>query len=142
MVSVFGFKFHPHGVTVHFPIALYFTAALFLTLGLIFTHEFYEQSSYYVLIVAAPFTPLAYATGFYYWRTKYKGYRTPLFDKKLILGAMLWLLGFALVVARGMNPVLAYTPGIKHWLYTGGVYLAAVLPVPLGYLGGKLVFKE
>lgn len=142
MLNLFGYKVHPHGASVHFPIALYFAAALFLTLGLIFPRESYEQASFYVLTVAVPFTPVAYLTGFYYWRTKYKGYRTPLFDKKLILGAVLWGLGLVLVIVRGMDPYVAYIPGIKHWLYLAGVYIAAALPVPLGYLGGKLVFKD
>lgn len=142
MLNLFGYKVHPHGVAVHFPAALYPTAALLFTLGLFFPQQYFEISSYYVLVVAAPITPLAYATGYYYWRTKYKGYNTPLFDKKRYLGAVLWSLGFILVAVRGLNPVIAYAPGIKSWLYMGCIYLAALLPLPLGYLGGKLVFKD
>ena len=142
MINFFGLKIHPHGVTVHFPSALYPLAAIFYTLGFFYPQHFFELSTYYVLLAAVTLTPLAYLTGLYCWRTTYKGFRTPLFDKKLILGALLFILGAALVAARTINPYISYLGGIKAGLYVGGIYLAAILPAPLGYLGGKLVFKE
>src|SRR6266498_2241777 len=111
MLNLFGYKVHPHGMMVHFPAALYPTAAILFTLGLFYPGGYFELAAYYVLIVAAPITPLAYATGYYYWRTKYKGFDTPLFFKKRTGGAILWGLGLILVLVRGLNPVIAYAPG-------------------------------
>ncbi|MDI3521508.1 MAG: hypothetical protein PWR04_1496 [Anaerophaga sp.] len=54
---------HLHAMIVHFPVALVLVAFFTEVLGLIFKKKFYQQATFYILILAALGTIAAYITG-------------------------------------------------------------------------------
>ena len=134
-----GWIFHP--VFVHFPQALFPVAfasfALYLATG---TRDFevgaHLMSGFGVLSV-----PVAIGTGFFDWKTRYKGYLTSVF--KIKIGGAFALAAAALpaVAARALDPDLTLLPlSPAGWIYAGALGICAALCVVLGHYGGRLVF--
>lgn len=135
-------SFHPHPVSVHFPIALSMSASAFLVLRIVLDRAEMETVAFYCLVAAAITTPPAVCAGLLSWIFVYARAWTPLFRKKLVLSAILMVLQIAAVIFRfhcGAPDSLLTTPHLWYFLMT----LATVpLVAWLGYLGGKITFQS
>jgi len=133
---------HPHPVSVHFPIALCISAALFTLLGTLFGVVSLHTAALYNLAFAALMALPAIAAGFLSWYYNYGGAMTSIFRKKIMLSVLLMvLIAVALIVrlavlgGEGEN-------GAWRWFYTVIVWSLAPTVMGLGYLGGKITFPR
>ncbi len=135
-------KYHWHGPSVHFHSALFPIAAVLLLLYLLTGEGSLEKASFYVLGFAVILLIGSILTGFFDWRTKYNSARTKVFRGKIRLSLLLLPLGLALVTWRAASPQLLHGGGVSQGLYTAGVVFSLPMVVRIGYLGGKLIFRQ
>jgi predicted heme/steroid binding protein/uncharacterized membrane protein len=134
---------HPHPVTVHFPIALLATAALFLVAALLLDRAWLEVATLCNLGVGLCAAPVAAAAGLLSWRFNYGGTWTSIFRRKVALsGMLLGVAGAALVIRVGVLGLHAVRAGGWWWAYVALVLADVPLVLGLGYLGGKITFPR
>lgn len=128
----------PHAIAAHFSNGLIPVAALYLLLAIGSGNAFFEHTVIHLLVIVLLAIPLSFISGIIDWKQKYKGAKTPIFDKKIRLSILLFLLAVSTVAIRFSNPGVMDEPGLPSWTYA--VLLLAMLPVVLllGYYGGKL----
>lgn len=133
-------RLHPHPISVHFPIALMLSQALFAIIYLFTGKESFETTSYYVMSLGLFATPVTIITGFLSWWYNYAGTFTRIFTGKIIFSGVLFVLTTICFVWRTINPqVLIELQGLG-WLYLILIMALAPTVVILGYLGGKITF--
>ena len=133
---------HLHAMIVHFPVALVLVAFFTEVLGLILKKKFYQQATFYILILAALGAIVAYLTG----DAAGDG-----MDGGSLLQAMeaheeaaTFTLWFTLAAA-GAKIALYVIKKEMRWLKILAFVLllaAAGSVAYTGYLGGQLVFKH
>jgi uncharacterized membrane protein len=144
---------HLHPISVHFPNGILPAAVLFLFLALVldaaglagraflsielsaFHHVAFLDLAFVVLAM-----PVVLFSGFVDWKKRYKGIMTKVIRTKIICGAIVFILGIALVAWRLAAPESVMGGGIGGWLYlvvNAGMLAAAGIA---GNLGGRLVF--
>jgi predicted heme/steroid binding protein/uncharacterized membrane protein len=130
---------HPHPMTVHFPIAMLVSAALFTALGLVLGKGALLDVAMYNLAFGLVCAPVTIVTGLLSRRYEHGGVRKPIFRMKMLLSALLLLVTGAIVLLqfvilpRGASPCLG---GVVHL----GTLLLAPLVIGLGFLGGKISY--
>jgi uncharacterized membrane protein len=133
---------HPHPMTVHFPIALSISAALFTFLFLVTSKEIFETVGLYNVILGTIATPVAISMGVLSWYYNYGGNWTHIYRWKTGLSIVLVVLqALALVIYATQSDS---TPdfGFWHWTYCLLVLALAPTVMGLGYFGGKITFPS
>jgi len=135
---------HAHPISVHFPIALSVTAALFSIINLVFDIQVIELASIFNQIFAAIVMPFSILTGYLSWRFNYERKPSFEFNSKLRLSIAL---PFSMLGAMGLFGYQyffsgAYPAGPLHGLYHALVFTTALNAVALGYLGGRITFPD
>ena len=132
-------KYHAHPISVHIPNGVLPIAILFLVLSMLFQAAGLEAASFYNMIIVVLVMPKVLFSGYVDWKNRLGGNLTNLILTKMICGATVLLLGFALVVWRWMDPMvaLASSPSRMTYLFLHLVILGAAALA--GYLGGKLI---
>ena len=131
---------HPHSISVHFTNGLYPVALLFLILYMIFQHESFRSTYFYVLLLASISTPISFLTGIIEWKKKYKGVRVRIFVRKYTCGTALMGAGIASTVWYSLSPDIIIKSGVLHIVFLLLNFSILPLVAYLGYLGGKLIF--
>jgi uncharacterized membrane protein len=130
------FRMHWHVVFTHFPISFFMVSAGFMVAHL-FTHtSCFETASYVTLVAGAAVMWPTTLTGWFTWRSKYKGARTRIFRNKIWISAGMVALSTILAIWHGLFPAEAHT--IWHYLYFTGFVLLFFGAVAEGYFGGRL----
>lgn len=133
---------HLHAMIVHFPVALVLVAFFTEVLGLILKKEFYQQATFYILILAALGAIVAYLTG----DAAGDG-----MDGGSLLQAMeaheeaaAFTLWFTLAAAVAKSALYILKKEIQWLKILAFVLLLAAAGgvARTGYLGGQLVFKH
>lgn len=125
---------HPHPMVVHFPIALFMAASLFILLALLFQRGSFEIASFYLLILGAISSPFAMATGLLTWWINYR-FKLNYFVKRKIQLSIFLLIFEAILVVWRISQVK-----ISHPLYIVMMLLLTPIVSLLGYYGGQLTF--
>jgi predicted heme/steroid binding protein/uncharacterized membrane protein len=125
---------HPHPMVVHFPIALFMVASLFILLTLFFHKDSFEIASLYLLILGAVSTPFAMGTGLLTWWVNYRLKLNYFVKRKIQLSILLLILEVILILWRISQPQ------IFHPLYVVMMILLTPIVSLLGYYGGQLTF--
>jgi len=133
---------HPHPVSVHFPIALCTTAALFVLLALIFGIPSLERAALYNLGLGVLAAPAAILTGLLSWRYNYGGVWTPIFRRKTALSVLLLLLAAVALTLRLALPESFGPEAPLHWVYAVLVLAHAPTVAAIGFLGGNITFPR
>ncbi len=133
---------HPHPVSVHFPVALCITAALFIVLGLLFSSEHLQVAARYNLCVAILAAPVAMCTGYLSWRYNYQGRRSGFFIAKIVLSILFLSLLCAALLIRILAVEGDRGGSDWYWTYNFIVLLLAPNVMALGYLGGRITFPR
>ena len=132
--------YHPHPISVHFPIALHFFAAFFDILFFLNGDRIYEQIVFYSFAVATLMGVLAMVFGIFSWWVNYDFSRAKYFVIKLYVSILTLILGIigVSIYAIDQNAVYDYTPlGIVyHFL----VFATVGTIIILGYYGGKITW--
>jgi predicted heme/steroid binding protein/uncharacterized membrane protein len=125
---------HPHPMVVHFPIALFMVASLFILLAYFFQKRSFDIASFYLLILGAVSSPFAMGTGLITWWINYRWKLNYFVKRKIQLSILLAVLEVILIFWRTSQPELS------HPLYIIMMVLLAPIVSLLGYYGGQLTF--
>ena len=125
---------HPHPMVVHFPIALFMVASLFILITLFFRRGSFEIASFYLLILGVISSPIAMATGLITWWVNYRLKLNYFVKRKIQLSILLLIFEIILIIWRISQPK------ISHPLYLIMMILLAPIVFLLGYYGGQLTF--
>jgi len=133
---------HPHPMTVHFPIALSISAALFTFLFLVTSREAFETVGLYNLILGTIATPVAISMGLLSWYYNYGATWTRIYRWKTGLSIQLAVFeALALIIyATAVHGSAAF--GFWHWAYCLLVLALGPTVMGLGYFGGKITFPS
>lgn len=134
--------FVPHAVSAHFPNALLPTMMLFLGLFLFSGKSSFETTFFYLLVVSVLAIPPTFGSGIWDWRKHYRGENAPIFRKKIVLAAILSVLGIIALLWRWLNPQLLVAGGWTAWLFMLLILAMLGCVTLLGHYGGMLVFAK
>jgi len=137
-IGKFETLFHP--IAVHFTNALFPVAFFFLVLYFIFHTDSFQQTYFYILVLATISSPISYLTGIVDWKQRYKGAMTSIFSKKIRSGIGLMVVGAICTVWYGFSPSVVDERGVARIVFLALNLSTLPLAVVLGHLGGKLVF--
>jgi predicted heme/steroid binding protein/uncharacterized membrane protein len=136
-------KFHPHPITVHFPIALFiFSVIMHLLYVLLGRPHTVAASGLYAFIFASIATPVAIGAGFFSWWLNYNATMTPIFRKKIVASLVLLFVAAICLFWRYVDPGVIDGSGIMTWLYYILVISTWPLVTFLGYQGSKITFPK
>jgi predicted heme/steroid binding protein/uncharacterized membrane protein len=134
------FRRHPHPATVHFPIVLVLCTTVFFVLYALTSNASFELSSFYCLIGALLFTPLAILTGLFTWWVNYGARRMlPVIVKEVLSFFTLADL-VSLFVWRVLSPQVAASLSGWGLLYLLLVIAASPAVLTVSAFGGQLTF--
>ncbi len=132
---------HPHPISVHFPIALFLTAAVFEALGLITGFGSFHQAAFFNLTAGALVTPASIVFGFLSHRYNYGNDWNTIFMSKLFLSIVLLILSDA-AVGLGIFMLSGSPSAAALWGYRATVFMLAPTVMALGYFGGRITFPR
>ena len=128
---------HLHPMAVHFPIALFISAFLLNTLGLILKNESLQRTALYIYVLAALFAPLTVQTGL--WEQQEFNLQHPILGlHKIFAFLTLWSSWLSLPILW-----LSQRLGPKNFKTAFMIlsFLLAVFVSLTGYFGGKMVYE-
>lgn len=139
-------RYHPHPVSVHFPIALGLVAAL-LTLPELALHgsplgQTLQAVAWWMVLVSALFTLPAALTGLWSWVYNYASVMSPVYRWKLGLTIALCLLAAVTVTLHWLEGAQIAAGGPAYWLYSLLVLLHGPVVLGLGWFGGRITFPD
>jgi hypothetical protein len=134
--SLSKFKLHWHVILTHFPLSLFLVAAGFMALHLFTLSDCFEMAGFLTLIAGAVVMVPTTATGWWTWKTRYKGTVTQLFQYKINISIAMIAVCVILIVARGFLVDTAHSAW--HWIFLAGFLLLFVGAMAEGNYGGKL----
>lgn len=131
-----SFMLHP--VAAHFSNGVIPVAVLYLLLFLPTGNLYFEHTVINLLVIVLLAVPVSFYSGIRDWKTKYKGAKTPVFQKKIRLSILLSVMCAITVAIRIAVPDVMMTKGVLFWVFV--VCFSITLPtvVLLGHYGGKL----
>ncbi len=134
-------KYHPHPMTVHFPIALHFFSGGMDLLFLADPTEAYEISVFYAFFTATVMGGVAMIPGLLSWGVNYGFSKARPFMVKIYVSAFTIAVGTVVIIMRLESPDLAYGDGLASCFYHGTVFGTVACVIVLGYYGGKISWK-
>ena len=135
--------YHPHPITVHFPIALFIFSTIMHVLYLLLDRPYtVVAAGLYAFIFATITTPVAIGAGFMSWWLNYKATRTPIFLKKIFGSFALLFLAVLCLGWRLVDPSIIDGSGLETWLHYILIFGTWPLVTFIGYQGSKITFPK
>ena len=136
-------RYHPHPMTVHFPIALHLFAGAMDLLFFFWPTERIEASVFYSFAAATVMGLPALGAGVFSWWINYDlAWKRP-FAVKLIGALVTIIVGFAGIIFYLENPGIAWDMASGTGIAYHGFVLGTVpVIVTVAYFGGKLTWPE
>jgi len=135
------FKRHPHPLVVHFPMAVFIFAPLFLAwYYLISPAQGLLDAIFYLYVLGTMSLPVAIATGLLAWLVNYSGKPNPLIVRKTIFSFVLFIADLIVMSALVIEPAILQNPAGAEWMIPALIFLSLPLASIIGEHGGKLVF--
>jgi len=135
------FKRHPHPMVVHFPMAFFVTAPLFLAWYYIISPvQGLLDAIFYLYILGTLSLPVAIATGLLAWLVNYSGKANPLIIRKTVFSFVLLISDLIILAALIIKPSILQNPSGPEWFIPVLIFLGLPLASIIGEHGGKLVF--
>lgn len=135
-------EFHPHPMTVHFPIALHVFAAGADVIFLATKGEVYESLVFYSFFVATVMGLVAMMPGLLSWWINYNLSTHKAFMIKIILSIVTLLLGIVAISIYLGHENIAYDSSYLGITYHAIVLFTGLSVMVLGYYGGKIAWGE
>jgi uncharacterized membrane protein len=130
-----------HPIPVHFPLALFPAAVASLLIYLLTGMVEFEYGAHVMSIFGLLLTPVAIASGFADWKSRYRGQMTAIFKIKIIGAAVLLALALPAVLMRQQYPEMSLLPlDWRGWLHFGLLAFCQIACMIIGHYGGRLVF--
>jgi predicted heme/steroid binding protein len=133
---------HPHPMSVHFPIALLVTAALFTVVGLVLGEDGWREAALLNLSFGTLALFPAIGAGLLSHRYNYAGTWTPIFRFKLLGSVLLVLLSTGALCIRFLLVEPDAAGGGWYWLFSGIVVGQVPVVASIGYMGGRITFPR
>jgi predicted heme/steroid binding protein/uncharacterized membrane protein len=133
-------KFHPHPVLIHYPLGLFFFAALMQVLFLLTSLKSFDDSAIYAFFVATVMAVPAISAGFLSWWINYDKQTTKIFKNKIIFSFILLLIGIFNIILRLTHPNIAANPNFVFVLYNVLIFVNLFVVLFIAYLGGKITW--
>jgi hypothetical protein len=127
---------HWHVVLTHFPISFFMVSAGFMGLHLFTSAECFEMASFLSLVAGAVMMIPTTLSGWWTWKTKFRGAGTALFKIKINMSFAMLALSLALVWTRGLLMDLEHT--MWHVVFWAGFLLLFAGALAEGFFGGQL----
>jgi len=135
------FKRHPHPMVVHFPMAIFIIAPLFLAWYYLITPaQGLLDAVFYLYILGTLSLPAAICTGILAWLVNYSGRYNPLIVRKTIFSILLLIADIVVMAALIVKPDILQNPSGMNWMVPALVFICLPLVSLIGEHGGKLVF--
>jgi len=131
-------RYHPHPMTVHFPIALHFFAGGMDLLFLYSPSKAYEVAVFYSFFVATVMGLVAMVPGLLSWWVNYNLSMARPFAVKLYVALFTLIVGFIGIALYLEEPGVAYGVSLESCLYHGIIFVTVLSVIVLGYFGGKI----
>ncbi|WP_345976720.1 2-oxoacid:acceptor oxidoreductase subunit alpha [Sulfurimonas sp. HSL3-7] len=135
-------KYHPHPMTVHFPIALHIFAAGLDLLFLTYPKTAYAVGVFYTFFVATVMGFVAMIPGLLSWWVNYDLSTRRPFIVKLIVATLTLLLGVVGITLYLEDPAIVYEASVEGIIYHAIVLFTGMTVVILGYYGGKITWGD
>lgn len=135
-------RYHPHPVMIHFPMGLFFFAALMQFLFLLTKSTSFEHAAFYALVTATAGAFPAAASGLFSWWINYDLTITTIFRNKLTFTGILLCMGVALVTIRFFMPDISFRSDAAAYIYHGFVFSTVPVVSLIGYNGGKITWPS
>ena len=135
-------RYHPHPMTVHFPIALHLFAAAMDLLFLYDPNEAYALSVFYPFFAATLMGFVAMIPGILSWWVNYDFSKAQPFLIKLYLSTLVLLLGIVNIILYLNDPMIVFHDSLSGITYHTIVLLTGLSVIVLGYYGGKISWGE
>jgi predicted heme/steroid binding protein len=135
-------KFHPHPISVHFPLGLSFFAALMQLMFLVFKRPEFESAAFFALIFTTLTIFPAILAGLFSWWVNYEMTITVIFRNKLIfstLSASLCLIASAI---RLMEPGVSFDGGNLGLVYSVLIFVNVPSIFFVAANGGKITWPS
>lgn len=132
---------HPHPMVVHFPMAFFITASLFLAwYYLLQPLPSLLDAIFYMHILGTLSLPFALVTGWISWLANYFGKRIGLIIRKIVLSFVLLVLDIIVLIALVKDTTVLANPQGLNLVYP--IFIFCYLPIAslIGEHGGRLVF--
>ena len=136
-------KIHWHTFLTHFPISLFGVSAGFQFLHLFFMPECFEVATNVCILGATLTMGPTILSGWSTWKTTYKGFRSPLFLRKIRIAWFMLGVSVPLTIVRFafLDLFTNANWNVWHWIYLAGTTLLIGGAILEGYLGGSLHHK-
>lgn len=135
------FKRHPHPMIVHFPMAFFITASLFLLwYYLISPVPSLLDSVFYMHILGTLSLPIALITGWFAWKINYLGKPIGYVTRKIIFSFVVLIFDIIVFLSMIYVPEILVAPQGLQLLIP--VFIISYLPIVsyIGQQGGQLVY--
>lgn len=132
-------SFHPHGSLVHLTFACVAIAPFTFSLWIVLSRPVWDEVTSSLLVVGAVSLPLSFLTGLIGWIVSYESKATRVFNVKIAMGILLFVVTVGTMVWRltGQETVLV-RPGC--YLYLAFLVVQFALVLLLDYYGKKTVY--
>jgi uncharacterized membrane protein len=137
-------RMHLHVLSTHFPLALFTVAFGFQILHLFLRQQAanLEFATNITMIAAVVMMIPTTMTGWLTWKSKYKGARVMIFQRKITIAFLMLAFSAALVLWRvGFFGIYEDMSSPWHWVYLAGIALLVAGAAAEGYYGGRLNHK-
>ena len=125
-----------HVLLVHFPISLFGVGFLFQVLHLIFAPASFTLSSTVVLLLGTIALIPTTTSGWFTWKSRYKGAGTILFQRKIVTSFIMLAISIILTIWRfAYYSIFTNEPNIPHWIFMAGTLLLILGAAVEGYYG-------
>lgn len=135
-------RYHPHPMTVHFPIALHLFAAFMDLLFLFDPKESYALSVFYLFFASTVMGFVAMVPGILSWWINYDFSKAQPFLIKLFVSVLVLLLGMINILLYLNDPMIVYHDSLSGVTYHTIVLFTGLCVIVLGYYGGKITWGD
>jgi predicted heme/steroid binding protein/uncharacterized membrane protein len=134
-------RFHPHPVSIHFPIGLFSFGALMQLLFLITRNSSFAYASFYAILCATISVFPAVASGIFSWWINYEMTYTQIFKNKLIGSLFVLSIGTLAVTMKFLIlPDIFLRSDFLSYLYNGLLFINVPIVFFVAYNGGKITW--
>jgi predicted heme/steroid binding protein/CheY-like chemotaxis protein/uncharacterized membrane protein len=131
---------HLHTTLVHLTVAYTLVAPFTFALWLSLKRAIFDEITLYLLILGIITVPFSFVTGLIGWVTSYESKATRIFNFKIGLGILLFLIVLGTLMWRLMGPETVST-GPRSYTFLGLLVVQFALVLILDYYGKKTVYS-
>ncbi len=135
-------RFHPHPVTLHYPMGLFYFAAFMQLLYLVFRVSSFEHSAFYAFVGGTLTTIPAGLSGMFSWWVNYQMTLTRIFRTKIIFTLVMLVFGISGCILRFLYPEISSGTSPLSLGYNALLFLNVPVLTIVAFNGGKITWPS